>query len=64
MKTKIESSDYIAIAAVIVSLISYIHYLSCGIFTTEIIMKLIITTFIFSISISRVVKFIKHFQNV
>jgi hypothetical protein len=64
MKTKIETSDYIAIAAVIICIILFIHYLSCGIFTTEINMKLLIITFAFSISISKVKKFIKHFQNV
>jgi len=64
MKTKIETFDYVAIAAVIVCIILSIHYISCGIFTTEIIMKMIIITFIFFISKSRVIKFIKHFENV
>jgi len=64
MKNRIETFDYIAIAAVIVSLMSYIHYLSCGIFTTEIIMKMIIIAFVCFISTGRVIKVIKNIQNV
>ena len=64
MKTKIETFDYVAIAAVIVCIILSIHYVSCGIFTHEVIMKMIIIAFVCFISAGRVIKFIRHFQNV